>query len=54
MEIQETKTRRYFHESHLPEILLTIGSEIFTGYMTNFSDDEIRIYCTINTKLYTG
>lgn len=54
MESQETKTRRYFHESHLPEILLTIGSEIFTGYMTDFSDDEIRIYCTVNTKLYTG
>lgn len=54
MENQQTKTRRYFHESHLPEILLTIGNDVFTGYMTDFSDDEIRIYCTVNTKLYTG
>lgn len=54
MENQNTKTRRYFQESHLPEILLTIGNTIVSAYMTDFSDDEIRIYTTIDDSLYAG
>ena len=54
MENQNTKTRRYFHETQLPEILLAIGSDLLTGCMTDFSDDELRIYCSLESNLYIG
>ena len=33
METKTIKTRRYFHESRLPEVFFLIGNEIFTGFL---------------------